>query len=205
MTGFVYKSPWVYEAFMRVLYRQEFSLRYEAVARAIDGCESVVDVCCGPGLLERWLDPAIRYRGMDCNPRFVRRAARRGADVIQGDVREAEIPQADAVVMVSSLYQFLGEHEALIERMIDACRRRVVIAEPIQHTSHANWLLTKIAGLLLDPGVPYSHDRFDREAMTTCFRKIGFSRIEPVGTRELMGVFEKDRPDGLRQALSTND
>jgi len=191
MTGFIYRSPRVYEGFMRLLYGREFAWRYQAVADTLDGCESVVDVCCGPAILKRYVDERIAYTGVDCNRAFIRRAKQLGAEMVEGNVREVDIPPADAVVMVSSLYQFIPDQEQLIERMVAACVRRVVISEPVQHTSHANWLLTKVASILLDPGVPYSHHRFDHDTMAACFRKMGFQRIQEVGTRELIGVFEK--------------
>ena len=174
---------------MRSLYGEEFNLRYIAVARAIQGCSSVLDVCCGPARLKRHLERGVRYRGLDCNQRFVSDGARRGVEVLHADVRSIEIPKADGVVMISGLYQFIPHHEALLKRMIDACQKCVVVSEPIVHTSRSHWLLSKIANVLLHPGVPYSTERFDEQSLSTCFRDLGFERTERVGHNELMGCY----------------
>ncbi len=191
MRGLFYVSPLMYECFMRLLYGREFAARYEAVARVLEGCDSVVDVCCGPAILTRWLNGRIDYQGLDCNPTFVRSVSRHGFRVIEADVRDVDIPRADAIVLMSSLYHFIPEEDDLINRMIAACRTRVIICEPVKHTSHKNPWLTRFAESFMDPGIPYSHERFDEASMAACFRRLGFQHTEPVGTRELMGVFEK--------------
>ncbi len=191
MRGLFYLSPLAYEGLMRLLYGREFACRYQAVARAVEGCASVVDVCCGPALFARWLEKGVDYCGLDCNPSFARAAERRGVRVLLGDVRAMEIPPADAVVIISGLYQFIPAQDELIGRMIDACRKRTVVCEPIKHASQSNLLLSRLADVLLDPGVPYSHERFDEASLTACFHRLGFHHTERVGSRELMGVYEK--------------
>lgn len=191
MRGPIYWSPAIYETFMRMLYGREFSLRYIQVAEALRGCQSVLDVCCGPARLHDYLGDGIRYRGLDCNRTFARCAGRLNIEIVEGNVWHTELPRADALVMISALYQFIPRHEDLLRRMIDACAKRVIICEPFTHASRSHWLMTKIADLLLHPGVPYSTERFDTHSLTQCFQRLGFGRIVEVGTHELMSVYER--------------
>ena len=191
MKGLVYWSPGIYEGFMRMLYGDEFSLRYIEVAAALEGCNSVLDVCCGPARLPDFLEARIEYRGLDCNRTFVRDAARRGIEITEGNVGRVDLPRADALVMISALYQFIPDHEQLLTRMIAAAQKRVIVCEPVHHASRSHWLLSKAANILLDPGVPYSTERFDAPTLIESFARLGFAETMDVGTHEIMGVYEK--------------
>src|SRR5436853_7327379 len=70
---------------------------------------TVLDLCCGPAELRRWISGP--YRGIDINPAFA------GGDVMRADVMTSDWPAADYVVMSDSLYHFLPDVGPLLRRM----------------------------------------------------------------------------------------
>src|SRR6516165_10754236 len=94
------------------LYGCHYGARYRAIAGLIPGGSSVLELCCGPGILhDRYLrKKGVDYTGLDINPRFIARVCRRGGKGIVRDLHaDAPLPPADVVVMQASLYQFLPD------------------------------------------------------------------------------------------------
>src|SRR4051812_13722935 len=97
---------------MLALYGRHYGARSRAIADLIPERSSVVDLCCGPGVLyERYLKAkAVRYTGLDLNERFVARVDRLGGVGVVRDLNDGRpFPEADTVVMQASLYQFLPD------------------------------------------------------------------------------------------------
>jgi SAM-dependent methyltransferase len=146
------------------LYGRHYPARYRAVADVIPAGSSVLDICCGPGVLyDRYLRrKSVQYTGLDINEKFVNGLMRRGVRAMLRDLREdAPLPRADCVVMQASLYHFLPDPLPVLGRMMEAARRQVVIAEPIRNLSSSRLpLLGALARLLTDPGVGSQPLRF---------------------------------------------
>src|SRR5258705_11415367 len=104
--GLIYRSALAYELAMAVLYGRHYQSRYRALAELISPGSTVLDLCCGPGVLSRRYlrDKAVNYIGFDLNERFVTTLIQSGA---RGEVRdlgsEEPFPIADYVVMQASL------------------------------------------------------------------------------------------------------
>src|ERR687885_2896942 len=119
-TSLIYRSPRLYRLAMRAVYGRHYDARYRALAALIPERVSVVELCCGPGeLYRRYLSSkGIRYRGLDRNPKFIRRVRAAGAVAQQVDVRSCgSFPRADYLLMQASLYQFMPEATAIVARM----------------------------------------------------------------------------------------
>jgi SAM-dependent methyltransferase len=170
-TGFVYRSALVYELVMFLLYGRHYSARYRAVAGLIPEGAEVLDVCCGPATLyHRYLRPkGVRYTGLDLNARFVRRLARGGARGQLWDVRDGRpLPRADYVVMQASLYQFLPGAAAVVGRLCEAARERVLLAEPVRNLADSRVpLLAALARRQTDPGSGAQPHRFTEATLDT--------------------------------------
>ncbi len=164
-----YRSPALYELAMLGLYGRHYPARYRAVADVIPPGSSVLDLCCGPGVLyDRYLrQKAVRYTGLDINETFVNGLVGRGVRAVLRDLREdAPLPPADCVVMQASLYHFLPDPLPVLGRMMEAARKRVVIAEPIRNLSCSRLpLLGTLARLLTDPGVGGQPYRFTERTL----------------------------------------
>ena len=158
---------------MRLLYHRHYVARGRAIADLIESGSSVLDLCCGSGFLyRRYLRTKnVSYTGLDQSRPFVESLNKRGIRALQRDLKsDAALPQADYVTMQSSLCYFLPDASPLIERMLRAARKAVIIAEPIRNLStSASPLVARLAVKLSGPGGEYSQ-RFDEESLDELFR-----------------------------------
>src|SRR5215471_3027055 len=148
-------------------YGRGYRERYRAIADLIPQRSTVLDVCCGPGILyQRYLrQKSVVYTGLDINEKFVRRVIGYGGAGEVCDLRsERPLPPADYVVMQASLYHFLPDPTAIISRMLAAARTALIVAEPVRNLTHSRsrpvrWLARSIT----DPGVGIQPYRFNRQ------------------------------------------
>jgi SAM-dependent methyltransferase len=166
MTGSViYGNAFVYEAVMRALYGRGYNDRFHSVAELIAEGSSVLDVCCGPGtLFHRYLKTKrVRYTGLDINRHFVEQLSASGATGLIWNVSEDRpLPRAEYVIMQGSLYHFLPAASSVIERMIVAAEKQVLIAEPIRNVTDSQIsLLAFFARKLTNPGTGDQPHRFN--------------------------------------------
>ena len=176
-TSFIYKSVPIYELAMFLLYGRHYSSRYRAIAELIPQGSSVLDLCCGPALLyHRHLRAkSVQYTGLDINARFIERLTNRGGCGQVWDLRsEEQLPRADYVIMQASLYHFLPDASPIVNRMLQAARRQVIIAEPVRNlTDSDSRLLASLARLFTDPGTGESHLRFNEASLAKFFSAYG--------------------------------
>src|SRR5262245_17006645 len=158
---------------MLLLYGRHYSSRYREIAELIPDRSSVLDVCCGPALLyDRYLKvKAVEYTGLDINAKFVDQLKRRGGHGEVWDLRrEVQLPRADCVVMQASLYHFLPDPSPVVNRMLQAAREQVIIAEPIRNiTSSNSRLVSSLGRLLTNPGTGEHQQRFDEDSLAIFF------------------------------------
>ena len=193
-TSLLYRVPWLYHGAMALVYRYTERRRLGEVVRYVPRQVSVLDVCSGDcALYHRWLKGhAADYLGVDLNPRLLHAGARRGAHVRLMDVRNGELPQADVVVMQSSLYQFIPHHNAILQKLLRAARQRVIVVEPISNwaTDPRPWR-RRLSHRWTNPGTGPVPERFSRPELEQLFRHYGASEIAEASTsRELIGVFD---------------
>jgi SAM-dependent methyltransferase len=172
-TSFIYRSSSLYELAMLALYGRHYGSRYRAIAELVPKGSSVLDLCCGPALLyHRYLRPkSVRYTGLDVNAKFIDRLTRRGAGGQVRDLRSEEaLPEADYVIMQASLYHFLPDPSPVMDRMLRAAKRQVIISEPIRNLASSDSRLLALVGkLLTDPGVGNHSQRFNEASLDQFF------------------------------------
>lgn len=187
--GSAYRHPVTYRLLMKVLYRGMYQRHYEALCKEI-GDLSLLELCCGDCQIVDYLK-GNAYRGMDINRVFVDKAAKRGLNVAFEDVRFADIPEAECILIHNSLYQFYPRHEDLIKRALESATNKLIISEPVVNLSSSrnrviSFLakrLTRVAG----PKGDSADKRFNRDEMNTLFQRFNAEKIEFLG-RNLMGV-----------------
>lgn len=176
-TSFIYKSSFVYELAMLLLYGRHYPSRYRAIADLIPDQSSVLDLCCGPALLyHRYLrSKKIEYTGLDINANFIARLIRRGGSGKVWDLRNNEpLPSADYVIMQASLYHFLPDASPIVNLMLQAARTQVIIAEPIRNlTSSGSGLLSLLGRLFTNPGSGEQPLRFTERSLADFFSAYG--------------------------------
>jgi SAM-dependent methyltransferase len=175
----VYRHALVYELLMLALYGRHYAARYRTIAGLIPAGSSVLDVCCGPGILySRYLKAKdVDYTGLDINGRFTARVSRSGGRGIVWDVHaERPLPRADCVVMQASLYQFLPDPAGVVRRMLAAARSQVIIAEPIRNLATSRLkALAAFAGRRTDAGLGARPLRFTAESLAAFFEGLSLT------------------------------
>jgi SAM-dependent methyltransferase len=165
----VYRSALVYESAMLVLYGRHYFSRYRVIADLIPREASILDICCGPArIYHRHLKrKGVKYYGLDINKKFISTLVRAGADGEVWDLRsKRELPRADYVVMQAALYHFLPDAAAIVDRMLCAARKRVIIAEPIRNLADSKIpLLSALARHQTDPGIGGQSHRFTESTL----------------------------------------
>jgi SAM-dependent methyltransferase len=145
----IYRSPYLYELAMLLLYGRHYFSRQRAIADLIPPRATVLDVCCGPGsLYSRHLrDKRVEYTGIDSNARFIEEVRRRGGRGIVCDLKSSgPLPPADFVLMQASLYHFLPDPFPVLERMLEAAKQTLVIAEPVRNVAASGSRLLSFLG-----------------------------------------------------------
>ena len=157
---------------MRVLYGRHNESRYQEIAALIPDGATVLDLCCGPAQLYRQYlrSKKVQYTGLDINRRFIKQLQSENVDGRVWDLRENnQLPSADYVLMQASLYHFLPDTRPIIDRMLEAARRKVIIAEPIRNLSSSRIALVRsIARHLTKAGGNHGH-RFTEQMLDQFF------------------------------------
>jgi SAM-dependent methyltransferase len=195
VTSLIYKTSSGYELAMRLLYGRYYNSRYQAIADIIEPETSVLDLCCGPGtLFTRYLThKRVIYTGLDLNPTFVQRLCSRGVNAEVRDLTNEEpLPPADYVIMQASLYHFLPDPSPVVNRMLRAARRNLIVAEPVRNLASSNNPLLRLAGrLLTNPGSGLQASRFTESSLDAFFKAYGARVTQAVwipGRREKIYV-----------------
>ena len=177
----IYAHPALYRIVMQLLYGRGYVARYQAISALIPDGADVFEACAGDArLYEHYLRPrGISYRAGEFNERFVAHARARGIAMDRFDLRSDEIPRADVVILHASLYQFMPEHLQVVERLLAAARRTLIVSEPVVNLSTSQWALIRwIAKRSADPGSGDKPQRFDEASLDGFFRAHFADRIE---------------------------
>lgn len=176
MKGIIYRNRLLYELAMYALYGRYYSDRYRAMTNLVEANSSVLDICCGPGILYgRYLRAKnISYTGVDLNPVFIKQVIAYGATGAVQDVRMIEaFPGADFVIMQASLYHFLPDAAPILKRMLMAAKKSLIITEPIRNVAYCKSpLIRKLAGLISDAGTGPQMLRFTEHSLDALLRSI---------------------------------
>jgi SAM-dependent methyltransferase len=164
-TSVIYKSPLLYQTVMSVLYWGAYQERFRALAALVPDEASVVDLCCGPGTLyfSFLKSKRVRYTGLDMNAGFVETISSRGVNAMVWDVSgNAPLPEADYLIMQASLYHFLPDPRPVVDRMMKAARKNVLLTEPVRNLADSsNAALAWLARKLTNPGSGDQPRRFN--------------------------------------------
>lgn len=195
MASIIYRSPLLYHCVMRALHGRHFHDRYLAIAAEVPDGAMVVEICAGDAWLYRHFLKTrnVRYMGLDNSPQFVQAAVGEGLDVRLFDAFRDPLPEADVVIMQASLHLFHENVVSLVNRMLDAAKLKVVIAEPIRNMADSsNPLLAWIGRRMTKPhgsSACNSH-RYNPDTFRTLMN--GFPECERVffekGQREMVAV-----------------
>jgi SAM-dependent methyltransferase len=168
-TSIIYRSSWLYKSVMFLLYQGGYRERSKALATLIPEGASVVDVCCGPASLyfDHLRFKRVAYTGLDINDGFVQNVSARGVKALVWDVSsDTPLPKADYVIMQASLYHFLPDPRPVVDRMLDAASKNVLLTEPVRNLADSpNPLVAWLARKLTNPGTGDQPRRFNAKRL----------------------------------------
>jgi SAM-dependent methyltransferase len=193
-TSLIYQNAFLYEGLMRALYGSGYHGRFQALADLIPEGGSVLDVCCGPAtLFHRYLkQKRVRYTGLDINSTFVERlSASGGMGMVWNLDEDRPLPRRQYVIMQASLYHFLPDAAPIVERMLAAAERQLLIAEPIRNLADSqSALLAFLARKLTNPGTGDQPHRFDEARLDVLLQRYR-QRGQVVESRLIAGGRDK--------------
>jgi SAM-dependent methyltransferase len=168
----LYKHSWLFHSAMTCAYRTHRQERFRALAQWVPEGAHVLDVCCGDGSFSKHLAPSVRYRGLDHSPAFVRTARRHGRQVEIFDLRHDRLPPSQIVVCQISLYQFYPEEAAVLARLFEAAKQRLIISESVRSLAKSRWPWIASLGAwgLHVEGMTNSRFRFTPEGLEELFQ-----------------------------------
>jgi Methionine biosynthesis protein MetW len=194
----IYKNTALYSLVNRALYGRHHATRYRVIADLIPAQSTVVDLCCGPATLyHRFLkEKSVHYTGLDISPFFIRALNERGGLGLLWDVRSGKaLPDADYLVIQGSLYFFLPDPSSLIERMLAAATKQVIIAEPVRNLSTGRFQFISNIAMELGGAVRGNHPvRFTEQTLDKFFERYSskLTRAFKIpGDRDKVYVLEK--------------
>lgn len=159
---------------MRGLYGRHYGARYRAIAELVPDGAAVVDVCCGPATLyTRYLrEKDVEYTGLDLNEGFIARLDEAGGHGRVWNMHSDDaLPVADYLVMQASLYHFLPDPAPVLDRMLAAARKQVIVAEPVRNMATSdNRVLAAAARRFTDAGDGAQEHRFTETSLDDFFR-----------------------------------
>jgi Methionine biosynthesis protein MetW len=168
----VYSHPLIYHWAIRLLYGRAFDARYQAISDLIADGSEVFEACAGDGYLyRRYLrQRPVSYRGGDVNEGFIAHAKRRNIPMARVDILEGEIPEADIVILQGSLYQFMPNHAVVVDKLLRAARRSLIISEPVRNLArNAPKAIAWFAQRSTSPGDGAKPLRFDEASLDAFF------------------------------------
>lgn len=153
---------------MFILFGREYFKRFKTSASFIENNSSVVELCCGFGDFYAYAlkEKQVEYLGVDLSPDFVKYGLEKGINVIEQDVNSFNFPPSDYYIMISSLYHFYPCPEVIVEKMLSASAKNVIIAEPIKNLLNSKYkIISRLALILTDEGSGKNAFRFTEESL----------------------------------------
>ncbi len=157
---------------VRLFFKGFYKKRYEVLQGLIENNSTVVDVCCGDCKIVEFLkDKNIDYTGLDYNEYFIRTATMKGIKARFCDIRRDDIPQADYILIIGSLYQFIPYHSPLLHKLLSAAKRYLIVSEPIKNYTHSkSRIISYMATMMTNPGDGAKPYRFNEDTIKQAFR-----------------------------------
>ena len=198
MTRVIYRDPRIYRGVLRLLYGAALAERERVVAgivrRLLPAGGLVLDAACGDAGIARALPSGVRYLGVDASPVFVRALERAGREALRADLARDALPRADVVLLLGSLYQFLPDPDPVLDRLRDAARVAVVVAEPYRNLATSRFApVAALARRMTDPGVSSSISRFDDTSLRDVIARHGGNVVHTT-SRERVAVLPGRAP-----------
>lgn len=176
--GYHYRSAWFYDLADLLKRGAGYNTRFRIAARYIIPGDAVVDMCSGPGRLQRFIPAACGYTAVEASPAFRGSLEKKGIRCVTGDLHQgvpAGTPARQVIVMIISLAQFRKTSaEGLLEAFKKTAARVVVVEEVLPRARPENSWFQRLVNYLCaaDYYVPVAW--YTREDFETLMRRHGY-------------------------------
>lgn len=167
----VYWHPVLYHCAMKLSYRNYFEERYSNIGALIPEGASVTEVCIGDAYLYRHYlsHKNVRYTGLDFNELFIQSARSKNINAQVHNLSTDTVPVADYVIIQASLYQFIPNHHFVINKLLDAAKKELIISEPVINLGNSsNPVVSFFTRHAANPGNGPVSVRFTRDTFHEC-------------------------------------
>jgi hypothetical protein len=164
----IYWHPWFYRKAMKWAYGEHYKIRYEALQKYIPGNCELLELCMGDAYfyLNYLQKKNIHYKCADINPIFVKAAWNKGLNATQMNIVTDPIPKSDFILMQASLYHFIPNEKKIIDKLLNACNKSVILSENVENLSNsASGLKSWIGTFLSKAKSGQSRIKFTRETL----------------------------------------
>jgi hypothetical protein len=136
----VYWHPLLYKKAMQLAYGEHYKIRYEKLIEYIPANCELLELCMGDAhfYLNYLKGKNINYKCADINPVFVKAAKKKGLNCTTLDVFTDQIPSCDYILMQASLYHFIPDEKKVIDKLLNACKKAVIISENVENLSNSS-------------------------------------------------------------------
>ena len=185
----LYCSGFLYRAGMHLRHGRNIGRKYKCISSFISPGDSVVDVGCGTGTLQSYLN-GNRYLGIELNDDFISYARKKGREVIKQNALDfTRFSDFDVCVMMDVLHHVSPRHSELVEKAIKGVRKAVIISEPYDVPGQPS-ILKKVADMLDYDGINDADQWMNKPDLIKFYKSYDPEKIEEIG-QTLIAVIKK--------------
>lgn len=192
LRGAHYRSEMFYHFLTLLTLGKDCGLRYRIAAEYVNPGESLWDVCAGTGRLKNFLPEGCSYMALESSPEFLSVLGKRGINHIVWNFHKGwpeNIPPADVVIMLISLYQFRKTSvDHLLESFKTAARRVVIVEDVLPRPGGEKSPVQRLMNYLCAAECYLPVTRFARAEFEQLMRRHGY-RWERTSGRYMVGLY----------------
>jgi SAM-dependent methyltransferase len=129
MASPLYKFPFLYNLFLKLLYGKQLKQKYELISELVGENKKVFELGCGSCLAKDYLKNSCSYTGWDLNPDFINYGRKKGLKVELKNIFDfKDYPESDVILIIDVLHHIVPNHEKLI-REARKRSKKVIVAE----------------------------------------------------------------------------
>lgn len=151
MKSFVYENPRLYELMLKIIHGRNLKMRYKLISEEILK-NSVLDIGCGTGILEEYLNKEANYLGFDLNKDFIEYGKKRKRNVKMQSILDFDnYEKRDVIVICDILHHLCPNHAEILDKIKIFAKKKIIICEPfIEHKSGILGNIQNRIGLFID-------------------------------------------------------
>jgi len=168
----IYWHPFLYQSAIRFTYGKHYISRYKQLEKHIPKHADLLELCMGDCFfyLNFLRQKQINYKCADINEVFVKAAKQKQIEAFQLNIFTDDIPTCDYILLQGSLSYFIPHEKQIIQKLLVACRKQLIISENIHNLSNSrspikSWIGEKFSA----PDFGQSKIKFTKETLTKTF------------------------------------